>query len=81
MVYYTDQGEPWNEHNPTEALVFLHGFDGASSLQSAQRENAEYAALSFVRGDLCFDLSPYIKRLTVGSYSHDLGQGFSVHKP
>ncbi len=34
-------------------------------LQSAQRENAEYAALSFVRGDLCFDLSSYITKLTV----------------
>jgi pimeloyl-ACP methyl ester carboxylesterase len=34
-------------------------------LQSAQRANAEYAALSFVRGDLCFDLSQYINQLTV----------------
>lgn len=34
-------------------------------LQSAQQENAEYAALSFVRGDLCFDLSEYITKLTV----------------
>jgi pimeloyl-ACP methyl ester carboxylesterase len=34
-------------------------------LQSAQRDNAEYAALSFVRGDLCFDLSQYITELTV----------------
>jgi len=34
-------------------------------LQSAQQENAEYAALSFVRGDLCFDLSQYIKELKV----------------
>jgi len=34
-------------------------------LQSAQQPNAEYAALSFVRGDLCFDLSLYIKQLTV----------------
>ncbi|MEB3213294.1 MAG: alpha/beta hydrolase [Leptolyngbyaceae bacterium] len=33
-------------------------------LQSAQQENAEYAALSFVRGDLCFDLSQYIMHLT-----------------
>lgn len=33
-------------------------------LQSAQQENAEYAALSFVRGDLCFDLSQYITQLT-----------------
>jgi pimeloyl-ACP methyl ester carboxylesterase len=33
-------------------------------LESAQQPNAEYAALSFVRGDLCFDLSLYIKKLT-----------------
>lgn len=34
-------------------------------LQSAQQPRAEYAALAFVRGDLCFDLSQYIKQLTV----------------
>jgi pimeloyl-ACP methyl ester carboxylesterase len=34
-------------------------------LQSAQQDNGEYAALSFVRGDLCFDLSQYITQLTV----------------
>lgn len=34
-------------------------------LQSAQQPNAEYAALAFVRGDLCFDLSQYITQLTV----------------
>ncbi|MBD2353170.1 alpha/beta hydrolase [Tolypothrix sp. FACHB-123] len=33
-------------------------------LQSAQQPNAEYTALSFVRGDLCFDLSLYIQQLT-----------------
>ena len=33
-------------------------------LLSAQQNNAEYAALSFVRGDLCFDLTQYIKGLT-----------------
>lgn len=33
-------------------------------LQSAQQPNAEYAALSFVRGDLCFDLSLFIQELT-----------------
>ena len=33
-------------------------------LQSAQQHNAEYAALSFVRGDLCFDLTQYIEGLT-----------------
>lgn len=32
-------------------------------LQSATRPNAEYAALSFVRGDLCFDLSHYVPQL------------------
>ena len=33
-------------------------------LESALQPNAEYAALSFVRGDLCFDLSLYIPQLT-----------------
>ncbi|MGB3291491.1 MAG: alpha/beta hydrolase [Phormidesmis sp.] len=34
-------------------------------LQSAQQPHAEYTALSFVRGDLCFDLADYIGQLTV----------------
>jgi pimeloyl-ACP methyl ester carboxylesterase len=34
-------------------------------LESATQPNAEYAALSFVRGDLCFDLSEYMTKLTV----------------
>lgn len=34
-------------------------------LASAQKPNAEYAALSFVRGDLCFDLSLFIPQLTI----------------
>ena len=34
-------------------------------LQSAQQPHAEYTALSFVRGDLCFDLADYIGELTV----------------
>lgn len=34
-------------------------------LRSAQQPNAEYAALSFVRGDLCFDLSLYVPQLAV----------------
>lgn len=33
-------------------------------LASAEQSNAEYAALSFVRGDLCFDLSLYVPQLT-----------------
>lgn len=34
-------------------------------LESAQQPNGEYAALSFVRGDLCFDLSLYMTDLTI----------------
>lgn len=34
-------------------------------LASAQEPNAEFAALAFVRGDLCFDLSQYINQLTI----------------
>lgn len=34
-------------------------------LESAQQPNAEYAALAFVRGDLCFDLSAYLPQLNV----------------
>ena len=33
-------------------------------LESALEPNAEYAALSFLRGDVCFDLSLYIIQLT-----------------
>jgi len=34
-------------------------------LDSATQPNAEYAALSFVRGDLCFDLAQFIPQLTI----------------
>ena len=34
-------------------------------LASALQPGAEYAALSFVRGDLCFDLADWMSRLTV----------------
>ncbi len=34
-------------------------------LESAEQPNAEYAALAFLRGDLCFDLSAYIAQLNV----------------
>lgn len=37
----------------------------AAYLASAQQPNAEYAALSFLRGDLYFDLAPDLARLTV----------------
>jgi pimeloyl-ACP methyl ester carboxylesterase len=34
-------------------------------LLSSQQPHADYSALSFVRGDLCFDLADYIGQLTV----------------
>ncbi len=34
-------------------------------LKSATQPRAEYSALSFVRGDLCFDLSQYVEQLTI----------------
>ncbi|MBF2050253.1 MAG: alpha/beta hydrolase [Elainella sp. C42_A2020_010] len=34
-------------------------------LASAQQPGADYSAISFVRGDLCFDLAAYIPQLTV----------------
>ncbi len=34
-------------------------------LASARQPNAEYAALSFLRGDLCFDLSTFMPKLNV----------------
>jgi pimeloyl-ACP methyl ester carboxylesterase len=34
-------------------------------LESAQQQNAEYAALSFVSGDLSFDLAEYINQLAI----------------
>ncbi|MEL6554170.1 MAG: alpha/beta hydrolase [Cyanobacteria bacterium J06621_11] len=37
----------------------------AAYLASAQKPDAEYAALSFLRGDLYFDLAPYVPKLTV----------------
>lgn len=37
----------------------------AAYLASAKQPNGEYAALSFVRGDLCFDLSLYMQDLTI----------------
>ncbi|MFM7425957.1 MAG: alpha/beta fold hydrolase [Elainella sp.] len=34
-------------------------------LASAQQPNADYSAISFVRGDLCFDLAAYMPQITV----------------
>lgn len=41
----------------------LSGETVAAYLASAQQPNAEYAALSFLRGDLYFDLAPYWAQL------------------
>ncbi|MBE9019713.1 alpha/beta hydrolase [Chroococcidiopsis sp. CCALA 051] len=63
----------------------------AAYLESATQPNAEYAALSFVRGDLCFDLSLYIPQLTVPTAiiwgqkseftSPEIGQRFAQINP
>ncbi|MEM9766986.1 MAG: alpha/beta hydrolase [Cyanobacteria bacterium P01_D01_bin.71] len=37
----------------------------AAYLASATQPNADYAALSFVRGDLCFDLAEWLPQLTI----------------
>ena len=37
----------------------------AAYLASASRPDAEYAALSFVRGNLCFDLAAWLSQLTI----------------
>lgn len=37
----------------------------AAYLASATQPNADYAALSFVRGDLCFDLAEWLPQLTL----------------
>lgn len=60
-------------------------------LASALQPNAEYSALSFVRGDLCFDLAPFIPQLTVptlmlwGQQAQftppELGQRFAESNP
>ncbi|MEM8832528.1 MAG: alpha/beta hydrolase [Cyanobacteria bacterium P01_G01_bin.19] len=43
----------------------VYGEIVSAYLESAKQPNAEYSALSFVRGDLCFDLSQYIEQLTI----------------
>jgi len=60
-------------------------------LASAQQPHAEYSALSFVRGDLCFDLAEYLPKLRVptamlwGSASQftsvDLGRRLAALNP
>ena len=60
-------------------------------LKSSQQPNAEYSALSFVRGDLCFDLSDYIPKLTIPTAiiwgrksqftSPDIGRRFAEMNP
>ncbi len=56
--------------NFLERFLFAHpervsGEMVEAYLASAQQQNAEYAALAFLRGDLYFDLSLYMQQLTV----------------
>ena len=60
-------------------------------LKSAQQSNAEYSALSFVRGDLSFDLAAYISHLIIPTAiiwgrrakftSFDIGRRFAEINP
>ena len=60
-------------------------------LASASQPNAEYSAISFVRGDLCFDLAEYISHLTTPTAifwgqkaqftRYELGQQFAALNP
>lgn len=60
-------------------------------LKSAQQPNAEYAALSFVSGDCCFDLARYLPQLAVPTAilwgkeapfaSYDVGQRLAALNP
>jgi pimeloyl-ACP methyl ester carboxylesterase len=44
MVYYTAQGEPWDEQASKETLVFLHGFGGGSSAYEWSKVYPAFAA-------------------------------------
>lgn len=44
MVYYTAQGEPWDEYRSKETLVFLHGFGGGSSAYEWSKVYPVFAA-------------------------------------
>lgn len=60
-------------------------------LASASQPNAEYSAISFVRGDLCFDLAEYIPHVTTPTAifwgqkaqftRYELGQQFAALNP
>ena len=70
LLYNTGVATSFGIRNFMEQRQFAKG-DRVSSemveayLRSAKQYNAEYAALSFVRGDLCFDLTQYITQLTI----------------
>jgi pimeloyl-ACP methyl ester carboxylesterase len=70
VLYSTGIAASWGIRNFLEQRQFAHAdriFPEIveAYLESAQQPNAEYAALSFVRGDLSFDLALYIAQLTV----------------
>lgn len=70
VLYQTVLATPWGIRGFLERRQFAQARRISPEiidayLQSAQQPNAEYSALSFVRGDLCFDLATYLPDLTV----------------
>lgn len=70
LVYNTVIATSFGIRNFLETRQFAHASRVSQEivdayLASAQQPNAEYSAISFVRGDLCFDLAPYLPQLTV----------------
>ncbi len=70
VLYSAGIATSWGIRNFLEQRQFAHAdriFPEIveAYLESALQPNAEYAALSFVRGDLSFDLARYIAELTV----------------
>ncbi len=70
LVYSTAIATPFGIRNFLETRQFARPSRVTQEmvdayLASAQQPNAEYSAISFVRGDLCFDLAAYMPQLTV----------------
>jgi pimeloyl-ACP methyl ester carboxylesterase len=70
LVYSTAIATSFGIRNFLETRQFAHASRVTQEmvdayLVSAQQPSAEYTAISFVRGDLCFDLAPYMAQLTI----------------
>lgn len=69
LIYAVGAANEWAVRNFLEQFLFadvsrLNQEIVSAYLASALKPNAEYAALASLRGDLCFDLSQYMKQLT-----------------